>query len=80
MRRRGDGALPPPADVLRAKAAKCDGPLSLLTDKIDAALMDACPVARDQGLRCRLNVDIPAATDRGIRVGNTPGEADRRDG
>ncbi len=70
-----DGALPPAADVLRAKAKSCDGLLSLLTDKIDASLMDACPKLRvisnyAVGFN---NVDIPAATDRGIRVGNTPG-------
>ena len=70
-----DGALPPHADVLRAKASSCDGLLSLLTDKIDAALMDACPklrVVSNYAVGFN-NVDIPAATDRGIRVGNTPG-------
>ncbi|HYT91826.1 MAG TPA: D-glycerate dehydrogenase, partial [Gemmataceae bacterium] len=30
--------LPPPYDLLRQKVAGCDGLVSLLTDKIDAAL------------------------------------------
>jgi glyoxylate reductase len=67
--------LPPPAAVLREKAKNCDGLLSLLTDKIDAAFMDACPKLRvisnyAVGFN---NIDIAAATERGIRVGNTPG-------
>jgi glyoxylate reductase len=67
--------LPPPPNVLREKAAHCDGILSLLTDKIDGSFMDACPKLRvisnyAVGFN---NVDIAAATDRGIRVGNTPG-------
>ena len=33
--------LPPPYAVLRQKVAGCDGLVALLTDKIDAALMDA---------------------------------------
>ncbi len=67
--------LPPPrADLLRA-VAEVDGLLCLLTDNIDAALMDAAPnlkvisnfaVGTD-------NIDIPAATARGLPVGNTPG-------
>ena len=35
--------LPPPYEVLREKVATCDGLLSLLTDKIDAPLLDAAP-------------------------------------
>src|SRR5262245_59129106 len=33
--------LPPPPDVLRQKMADCEGLLSLLTEKIDGAVMDA---------------------------------------
>ena len=70
-----DGPVPPPPALLRQKAADCEGLLTLLTDKIDAALMDACPKLRvisnyAVGFN---NVDIAAATERGIRVGNTPG-------
>ena len=35
--------LPPSYDVLRQKVAGCDGPVSLLTDRVDWALMDAAP-------------------------------------
>ena len=68
-------SMPPPPDVLREKARGCQGLLTLLTDRIDASLMDACP-----GLRVVSNyavgfnnIDVEAATERKIRVGNTPG-------
>src|SRR5207302_1785315 len=67
--------LPPPYDVLRSKVAGCDGLVSLLTDRIDAALMDAAPrlkVISNFAVGFN-NIDIPAATERGIAVGNTPG-------
>jgi glyoxylate reductase len=67
--------LPPAADVLRRKAADCDGLVSLLTDRIDAALLDACPrlkVVSNFAVGFN-NVDVPAATARGVCVGNTPG-------
>jgi glyoxylate reductase len=67
--------LPPPYAVLRQKVANCDGLVSLLTDKIDPALMDAAPrlkVVSNFAVGFN-NVDIPAATERGIAVGNTPG-------
>jgi glyoxylate reductase len=67
--------LPPPPAVLREKAKDCEGLLALLTDRIDAPLMDACPklrVVSNYAVGFN-NVDIAAATERGIRVGNTPG-------
>src|SRR5580700_12141900 len=67
--------LPPPADVLRAKIAGCDGLVSLLTDRIDAALLDAAPrlkVVSNFAVGFN-NIDIPSATARGVAVGNTPG-------
>jgi glyoxylate reductase len=67
--------MPPPYDLLRQKVAACDGLVSLLTDKIDAALMDAAPrlkVVSNYAVGFN-NIDIPAATARGIAVGNTPG-------
>ncbi len=66
--------LPPHPAELRARAADADGLLALLTDRIDAELIDRCPrlkaisnyaVGYD-------NVDVEAATRRGIPVGNTP--------
>lgn len=67
--------LPPPYDLLRRKVADCDGLVSLLTDKIDAALLDAAPhlkVVSNFAVGFN-NIDVPAATQRGVCVGNTPG-------
>ncbi len=67
--------LPPPADELRKRVAGCAGLVSILTDKVDAALLDAA-----RGLKVVSNfavgvnnVDLPACTARKIPVGNTPG-------
>lgn len=67
--------LPPPHPTLLAKAAACDGLASLLTDKIDADLLDRCPrlkVVSNFAVGFN-NIDVAAATSRGIAVGNTPG-------
>jgi len=67
--------LPPSPDVLLAKVADCDGLVSLLTDRIDASVMDAAPklkVISNFAVGVN-NIDIPAATERGIPIGNTPG-------
>jgi len=67
--------LPPPAAVLRHKIAGCDGLVSLLTDKIDGPLLDLAPrlkVVSNFAVGFN-NIDVPAATQRGIAVGNTPG-------
>ncbi len=67
--------LPPPRKVILREARDADGLLSLLTDRIDAELMDACPrlrVVSNYAVGFD-NIDIPAATERGILVGNTPG-------
>jgi glyoxylate reductase len=67
--------LPPPYAVLRQKVAGCDGLVSLLTDRIDAALIDAAPrlkVVSNFAVGFN-NIDVAAATQRGIAVGNTPG-------
>jgi glyoxylate reductase len=67
--------LPPPHDLLRERVATCDGLVSLLTDRIDAVLLDAAPrlkVVSNYAVGFN-NIDVPAATARGIAVGNTPG-------
>jgi glyoxylate reductase len=67
--------LPPPPDVLARKLADCEGVLSLLTDRFDAAAMDALPrlrVISNYAVGFN-NIDVHAATKRGISVGNTPG-------
>ncbi len=67
--------VPPPRAELLARAPRLEGLLSLLTDAVDAELMDAAPNLRAisnyaVGVD---NVDVEAATARGIPVGNTPG-------
>ena len=67
--------LPPSRDVLLQKVADCQGLLSLLTERIDAELMDAAPklkVVSNYAVGFN-NIDVPEATSRGICVGNTPG-------
>jgi glyoxylate reductase len=69
------GELPPPYEDLRRKVADCDGLVSLLTDRIDGALLDGAPrlkVVSNYAVGFN-NVDVPAATARGVAVGNTPG-------
>lgn len=67
--------LPPPYDVLADRTAQCDGLLCLLTDRIDAGLLDRAPRLRvvSQLAVGYDNVDVAACTARGIKVGNTPG-------
>lgn len=67
--------LPPPRELLLQKARDLDGLLSLLTDKVDTTLMDSAPNLKVVS-NCAVgfdNIDVPAATQRGIAVGNTPG-------
>jgi glyoxylate reductase len=69
------GELPPPYEILVQKARDIDGLLSLLNDKIDADLIEAAPrlkVISNLAVGYD-NIDVAAATDRGIVVGNTPG-------
>ena len=68
--------LPPDYGTLLQKMPGLDGLVCLLTDPIDAKLMDAA----GPGLKVISNhavgydnIDIEAATQRGIPVGNTPG-------
>jgi lactate dehydrogenase-like 2-hydroxyacid dehydrogenase len=64
----------PPADALRARAAGADALLTLLTDRVDRDLLDAAPSLRAIANYAvgTDNVDLDAATERGIPVGNTP--------
>ena len=66
---------PPPPAVLRERAARADALLTLLTDRVDAELLDACPQLQAVANMAvgTDNVDLEAAAARGIPVGNTPG-------
>jgi glyoxylate reductase len=68
--------LPPERSVLESKVAGIDGLLCLLTDPIDGALMDAAGPQLKVISNCAVgvdNIDLAAASQRGIPVGNTPG-------
>lgn len=71
-----EGELPPPREEILRRAQGVDGLLCLLTDKVDGEVMDAAGA----GLKVISNyavgfdnIDVDAATARGIPVGNTPG-------
>ena len=66
--------LPPPYEELVARAADADGLLTLLTDRVDASLIEHSPRLRAISNYAvgYDNVDLDAASARGIPVGNTP--------
>ena len=66
--------LPPSAGELDALLEGCDGAITLLTDRIDGSVLDRHPQLRvisnfAVGFD---NIDVPAATERGVLVCNTP--------
>jgi glyoxylate reductase len=69
-----DRELPPTPDELDTLLQDCDGAITLLTDRIDGTVLDRHP-------RLRVisnfavgydNIDVPAASERGVLVCNTP--------
>ncbi len=66
---------PPPLDVLLEKTQRLDGLLTLLTDPINAQVIEAGPDLKviSQMAVGFDNIDVAAATRRGIPVGHTPG-------
>jgi glyoxylate reductase len=68
--------LPPSREVLLSRVKGIDGLLCLLTDRIDGEVLDAAgpqlKVVSNHAVGYD-NIDVPAATARGIPVGNTPG-------
>jgi len=70
-----DDDVPPPPAALRREAAAADALLCLLTDQVDGDLLDAAPrlaVVANMAVGYD-NVDVAAATSRGVPVTNTPG-------
>ena len=69
-----DQELPPSPEELDGLLDGCDGAITLLTDRIDGPVLDRHP-----GLRVISNfavgydnIDVPAASERGVLVCNTP--------
>lgn len=69
-----DASAPTPEELRRA-ASPCHGLLSMLTDRVDEALLGACARLRVvSNMAVGLdNVDVDAATRHGVLVGHTPG-------
>jgi glyoxylate reductase len=65
---------PPPEDFL-ARAQQADALLTTVTDKVDGSFLDAAPnIKAVANLAVGTdNIDLDAAKERGIPVGNTPG-------
>ena len=70
-----DEELPPPRDELLARAAGCNGLVTMLTDRVDAELLDAAgpqlQVVANYAVGLD-NVDLAECERRGIVVSNTP--------
>src|SRR3990172_9251571 len=69
------GDVPPPPEELRRRAAASDGILTLLTDRVDEALLKAAPrllVVSNMATGFD-NIDIAAASRHNVLVTRTPG-------
>lgn len=64
-----------PRDIFLRELAQAEGVLTMLTEKLDAQALDHAPQLRviSNFAVGYDNIDIPAATARGIPVGHTPG-------
>lgn len=68
--------MPPPYEILLERVKGIDGLLCTLNDRIDAALMDAAGPQLKVISQMAVgydNINVDAANQRGIPVGNTPG-------
>jgi glyoxylate reductase len=65
---------PPPPDALRERAQQADALLTTVTERVDGDLFDAAPSVRAVANLAvgTDNIDLDAAKERGIPVGNTP--------
>lgn len=71
-----EAETPPPYEALLERSRGKDGVLTMLTDRIDAAFMDAAGSSLKVISQMAVgydNIDTAAAAERGIAVGNTPG-------
>src|SRR5437868_1712733 len=73
-----DDDRPWPPEELAAKLAGASGAMATVMDRFDEAILARCPdlkVISNIAVGYN-NIDVPAATRRGIRVTNTPGVLD----
>jgi len=69
------GDEPPPYEILRTKASEVDGLYTMVTDRVDRPLLEGAPrlkVVSNMAVGYD-NIDVQAATERGVAVCNTPG-------
>jgi len=67
---------PPPHEILLQQSARCDAMLTMLTDPIDSAVIEATRPGFKVISQMAVgfdNIDVESATRRGIPVGHTPG-------
>jgi glyoxylate reductase len=69
-----DEPTPPPAETLLARARGADALLTTITERVGGELLDAAPSVRAVANLAvgTDNIDLEAARERGIPVGNTP--------
>lgn len=69
------GDDPPPYEILRQEASRSDALITLLTDSVDALLLEAAQQLRvvSNVATGHDNIDVATATSKGIAVSNTPG-------
>lgn len=71
-----EGRDPPPRDVLLAQISGCVGVLTMLSDRVDSSFLDAAGKDLKGVANFAVgfnNIDVEAATQRGVAIGNTPG-------
>jgi glyoxylate reductase len=69
-----EGELPPPPEELTRQAAQSNGLLTLLTDRIDAALLEAADLIAISNMATGFdNIDVAAASRMKVLVTRTPG-------
>jgi len=70
-----DAELPPPREELLTRVARCDGLVTMLTDRVDAELLDAAgpqlKIVANYAVGLD-NVDLEECARRGVAVANTP--------
>jgi glyoxylate reductase len=69
------GDDPPPPEAFRSGAEDCAGVLTMITEQVDGSFLDACPSVRAVANMAvgYDNIDVEAASERGVLVTNTPG-------
>ena len=69
------GGDPPDPRAFREHAGKCHGVLTMITERVDRGFLDACPSVRAVANMAvgYDNIDVAAASERGVLVTNTPG-------